>query len=162
VRLKGGSASQNLGFASRPFILVPIFLATLAVRQQDQTITFRSAAEMLDTFGMRQGGSQYRRLLGAFQRVFGATIFFGTDTQPDKAAAVHQVRFDFMAEVRIWYSRDPAQQSLPGDCQDMIVLSDEFYREAHGQKGEKASPEGPTPRSRSDECQQDLVSDLER
>ena len=172
VRLKRESARQNLGFASRPFILcglpvkkpavgtllherrngqfllqvtghpnyglpwgqdrlVPIFLATLAVRQQKQTITFRSAAEMLDTFGMQQGGSQYRRLLGAFQRVFGATIFFGTDTQRNKAAVVHQVRFSFMAEARIWYSRDPAQQSLPGDYQNMIVLSDEFFREIH-------------------------------
>jgi hypothetical protein len=36
--------------------LVPIFLATLAMRQQKQTITFRSAAEMLDVFGMQQGG----------------------------------------------------------------------------------------------------------
>jgi hypothetical protein len=170
VRLKRGSASQNLGFASRPFILcglpvkrpaagvllherrngqfflqvtghpnyglpwgqdrlVPIFLATLAVRQQKQTITFRSAAEMLDTFGMQQGGSQYRRLLGAFQRVFGATIFFGTDTQLDKAAVLHHVRFNFMSEARIWYSRDPAQQNLPGDCQNTIVLSEQFYRE---------------------------------
>ena len=32
--------------------LVPIFLATLAVRQQSQTIRFKSAAQMLDTFGM--------------------------------------------------------------------------------------------------------------
>lgn len=45
-----------------------------------QTITFETAAEMLDTFGMPQGGSQYRRLIDAFKRVFGATIFFGTDT----------------------------------------------------------------------------------
>jgi hypothetical protein len=30
---------------------------------------------------MQQGGSQYRRLIEAFQRVFGANIFFGTDTQ---------------------------------------------------------------------------------
>jgi hypothetical protein len=109
VRLKRESASQNVGFASRPFVLcglpikrpskgvlmherrngrfllqvtghqqygvpwgqdrlVPIFLATLAMRQQKQTITFRSAAEMLDVFGMQQGGSQYRRLIAAFQR----------------------------------------------------------------------------------------------
>jgi hypothetical protein len=47
--------------------LVPIFLATLAMRQQKQTITFRSAAEMLDVFGMQQGGSQYRRLIAAFR-----------------------------------------------------------------------------------------------
>ena len=109
--------------------LVPLFLATLAVRQQRRTIRFSSALEMLETFGMQQGGSQYRRLIGAFQRIFGATIFFGTDTQRDKAAVVHQARFNFMTEARIWYSRGPAQQNLPGDCQNMIVLSEEFYRE---------------------------------
>ena len=59
--------------------LVPIFLATLAVRRQSRTIRFANAAEMLDTFGMPHGGAQYRRLIAAFQRIFGATIFFGTD-----------------------------------------------------------------------------------
>jgi hypothetical protein len=39
---------------------------------------------MLDTFGMQQGGSQYRRLIAAFQRIFGATIFFGTETQKQR------------------------------------------------------------------------------
>jgi hypothetical protein len=128
VRLHRKGATQNLGFASRPFVLcglpikrpakgvlmherrnaqfllqvtghpqygvpwgqdrlVPIFLATLAMRQQKQTITFHSAAEMLDVFGMQQGGSQYRRLIAAFQRVFGATIFFGTDAQREKATS---------------------------------------------------------------------------
>ena len=47
--------------------LVPIFLAALAVRQRSQKTTFRSAAEMLDLFGMQQGGSQYHRLIAAFQ-----------------------------------------------------------------------------------------------
>jgi len=56
--------------------LVPIFLATLAVRQQNQTIRFKSAAQMLDTFGMAKGGKEYRRLVAAFERIFGATIFF--------------------------------------------------------------------------------------
>jgi len=106
VRERRETANQNLGFASRPFVLcglpirqpakgsliherrnghfvlqvtghpsyglpwgqdrlVPIFLATIAVRKQSRTITFRSAAEMLDAFGMQQDGSQYRRLLGA-------------------------------------------------------------------------------------------------
>ena len=46
--------------------LVPIFLATLATRQQSPRVTFPSAADMLDTFGMGQGGSQYRRLIAAF------------------------------------------------------------------------------------------------
>lgn len=109
--------------------LVPIFLATLAMRQQKQTITFRSAAEMLDVFGMQQGGSQYRRLIAAFQRVFGATIFFGTDTQRERATVMHQARFNFMREARIWYSRDPNQEILPGGFENEIVLSDEFFRE---------------------------------
>jgi Plasmid encoded RepA protein len=42
---------------------------------------------------------------------------------------VHRARFNFMSEARIWYSRDPEQTLLPGDCQNVIVLSDEFYRE---------------------------------
>jgi len=85
--------------------LVPLYLATLAVRQQSETITFDSGAEMLDTFGLQQGGSQYRRLIEAFQRVFGATIFFGTNTHV-KTAVFHQVRFNFMSEARIWYGRN--------------------------------------------------------
>jgi hypothetical protein len=109
--------------------LVPIFLATLAIRQQKPTITFRSAAEMLDVFGLQQGGTQYRRLIASFQRVFGATIFFGTDIQREKASVMHQSRFNFMREARIWYSRDPNQETLPDSFENEIVLSDEFFRE---------------------------------
>jgi hypothetical protein len=48
--------------------IVPIFLATLAVQQKSKTIQFKSAAEMLETFGMSKGGKEYRRLVGAFER----------------------------------------------------------------------------------------------
>jgi len=109
--------------------LVPLFLATLAARQRSRRITFATAAEMLDTFGMQQGGSQYRRLVAAFQRIFGATIFFGTDTHRSMSPVVHEARFHFMSEARIWYSRDLSQQSLPGDCQNLVVLTEEFYQE---------------------------------
>jgi hypothetical protein len=108
--------------------LVPIFLATLATRQKSPRVTFPSAVEMLDTFGMQQGGSQYRRLVAAFERIFGATIFFGTDTQVDTAAVVRQCRFNFMTEATIWYSRDLRQAGLPGG-ENVVVLTDEFYRE---------------------------------
>ncbi|MFL6448512.1 MAG: replication protein RepA [Bryobacteraceae bacterium] len=106
---------------------MPLLLATLAVRQQKQTITFRSAAQMLETFSMQQGGSQYRRLVCAFQRPFGATIFFGTDTQRQRALVTHQARFNFLREARIWYSRDPNQALLPGGFDNGIVLTDEFF-----------------------------------
>ncbi len=60
----------------------------------------------IDTFSLHQGGPRYRRLVGCFQRIFGTTIFFGTDSQRVPAAVVHQIRFSFMAEARIWYPRD--------------------------------------------------------
>lgn len=101
--------------------LVPIFLATLAVRQKSQTVRFRSAAEILELFGMSKGGKEYRRLVAAFERIFGATIFFGTDHQSGTTRVVHRARFNFMREATIWYA------DAGGD--NMITLSDEFYAE---------------------------------
>jgi hypothetical protein len=34
-----------------------------------------------------------------------------------------------MSEARIWYGRNFDQPHLPGDCQNVIVLTPEFYRE---------------------------------
>ncbi len=109
--------------------IVPIYLATLAVRQQSQTIRFRTAAEMLETFGMHKGGKEYRRLVAAFERIFGATIFFGTDTLSGTAKVVQRSRFSFFREAQIWYSRDPDQYPVSDQFENVIVLSDEFYRE---------------------------------
>jgi hypothetical protein len=109
--------------------LVPILLSTMAVQQKSQSIRFRSGAEMLDTFGMAKGGKEYRRLVAAFERIFGATIFFGTDAQGPRARVVHRSRFNFLREAQIWYNRDPAQPCLSEEYANVIVLSDEFYRE---------------------------------
>ena len=75
--------------------LVPIFLATLAVRQQSQTIRFRSAAQMLDIFGMAKGGKEYRRLVAAFERIFAATIFFGTESTRRQARVIQRSKIQF-------------------------------------------------------------------
>lgn len=109
--------------------IVPIFLATLAVQQKSQVIRFRSASEMLETFGMHKGGKEYRRLVAAFERIFGATIFFGTDTFRGKAKVVHRSRFNFLREAQIWYNRDENQPVLSEEFENVIVLSDEFYQE---------------------------------
>ena len=108
--------------------IVPIFLATLAVRQQSQTIRFRTAAEMFETFGMHKGGKEYLRLIAAFERIFGATIFFGTDGFGLKARVVQRSRFSFFSEAQIWHSRDPDRCPLSDQFENVIVLSDEFYR----------------------------------
>jgi hypothetical protein len=109
--------------------LVPIYLATLAVQQKSQTVRFKSGADMLETFGMQKGGKEYKRLVGAFERIFGATIFFGTDAMAGKAKMVQRSRFNFLQEAHIWYDRNLDQHSLPDPFENVIVLSDEFYRE---------------------------------
>ncbi len=109
--------------------IVPIFLATLAIRQKSQTIRFKTAAEMLETFGMHKGGKEYRRLVAAFERIFGATIFFGTDSLGARAMVVQRSRFNFLREAQIWYNRRPDQRVLGDEFENTITLSDEFYRE---------------------------------
>src|SRR5678815_3455316 len=107
--------------------LVPIFLATMAVKQQSPTIRFRSASILLDWFGLSKGGKEYRRLVAAFERIFGATIFFGTDTTRPTARLVHRARFSFLREAHIWYHRD-GRATEP--LENVVVLSEEFYAEA--------------------------------
>jgi len=75
--------------------LVPIFLATLAIRQKSPRITFESAARMLDAFAMQQGGTQYRRLVGAFQRIFG---------QPSSSAPTRNVSVRRLSTVHVLIS----------------------------------------------------------
>ena len=89
--------------------LARIFLASLAVHQKSRAVRIRSAAEMLDTFGLAKGGKEYRRLVAAFERIFGATIFFGTYQMHDAAHVVHRSRFNFIREAEIWCHRIPEE-----------------------------------------------------
>jgi hypothetical protein len=61
--------------------------------------------------------------------VFGATIFFGTDKQRPKARVIHKARFNFVREVELWYERDQDQKFLPGNFQNKVVLTEEFFSE---------------------------------
>jgi len=157
VRLKHEEAKQNLVFASRPFVLcgLPVkrpqsgqllherlngnFLLQVTGHPHLSGHPRHSSTEPSDPVSqrsrnaghvrMQQGGTQYRRLVAAFQRIFEATIFFGTDSQREKAMVVHHARFSFMSEARIWYSRHSGQETLPCEFQNEIVLSDEFFKE---------------------------------
>jgi hypothetical protein len=101
--------------------LVPIFLATMAVRQQSKTIRFKSASVLLETFGMAKGGKEYRRVVAAFERIFGATMFFGTEPA-STPRVIHRARFNFLSEATLWYQRDSAGENV-------ITLSEEFFAE---------------------------------
>jgi hypothetical protein len=78
---------------------------------------------------MHKGGREYRRLVEAFERIFGATIFFGTDTLRGKAKVVSRSRFNFLREAQIWYNRSDDQPPAADGFENVIVLSDEFYQE---------------------------------
>jgi hypothetical protein len=54
--------------------LIPIWVATLALRQKSRDADFDSAAQMLDFFRLPKDGFHYRRLVEAFKGVFGATL----------------------------------------------------------------------------------------
>lgn len=119
--------------------IVPIVPATLAVQQESQTIRFRTAAKMLETFGMHKGGKEYRRLIAAFERIFGATIFFGADTFRGTAEFIRRSRFNFLREAQIWYNRRT----------DQPVLSEEFETCSTSSCGVRIGASWPKARKRS-------------
>jgi len=114
--------------------IVPIFLATMAVRQQSPVLRFKSAAQMLETFGMQKGGKEYRRLIQAFERIFGATIFFGTHEDRPTARVITKGRFNFLRKAKLWYTRDTETTALGEEFENEIVLSEEFYSEINAHR----------------------------
>jgi hypothetical protein len=78
---------------------------------------------------MGKGGWEYRRLIAAFERIFGATMFFGTDSLTAKAKVVHRLRFNFFRQAQIWYNRAADESVFSRNVENVIVLSDEFFQE---------------------------------
>jgi hypothetical protein len=66
----------------------------------------------------------------AFQRIFAATIFFGTKQETKKHTVVESDRFHFMDSMRLWFN-GTAEAESPGDesPHKMIALSEAFYQE---------------------------------
>ena len=57
---------------------------------------------------MHKGGKEYCRLIAAFERIFGATIFFGTDSLRGAAKLIHRSRFNFLREAQCRRSSESA------------------------------------------------------
>jgi hypothetical protein len=84
---------------------------------------------MLEMFGMQKGGKEYRRLVAGIERIFGSTIFFGSEQAAEGASLFSRARFHFVRETHIWFDRDPSRIHLAGGRENIVVLSDEFFRE---------------------------------
>jgi hypothetical protein len=109
--------------------LIPIWVATLAVQQKSRTVNFESAAQMLDFFHLSKDGRHYRRIVQAFQRVFAATIFFGTDDQPARHHLADSARFHFFDKLHLWFHDHDQPVPASDTAENTITLSEAFYRE---------------------------------
>ena len=81
---------------------------------------------MLDYFDLPKNGYHYHRIVHGFQRVFGATIFFGTEEQRQKAIIVDAARFHFFDRMCIWYNRDGTENHKDEESENTIALSVSF------------------------------------
>jgi hypothetical protein len=111
--------------------LVPIWVATRAVRQKSRTVLFHSAAEILDDFGLPKDGPHYHRLVDGFKRIFASSVYFGTDEGGGTRNSVWDYRrFHFFDRLRLWC--DPAADDVcdpAGSDTNVICLSEAFWQE---------------------------------
>jgi hypothetical protein len=122
------TSNSPLGLPFGQDRLIPLWVSTLAIRQQNRIVTFDSAADLLREFGLTLGGTHYRRIVQGFERIFDATIFFGSEGTSGAARYVDRSRFNFFDRMRLWYLDD--NPGLPGeDFQNVIVLSEQFWNE---------------------------------
>jgi Plasmid encoded RepA protein len=72
-------------------------------------------------------------MMRGFQRLFAATIFFGTEEDPERKLLIDRSRFHFFDQLRLWFDadyRDAAASSHSGEARDNVVtLSEAFYSE---------------------------------
>jgi hypothetical protein len=109
--------------------LIPIWVATLAVQQKSRIVRFDSAAQMLDFFRLSKDGRHYRRIVQGFQRVFAATIFFGTDDERGGNRIADWARFHFFERIRLWFHYNGQPAPADDTAENTITLSEAFYKE---------------------------------
>ena len=114
--------------------LIPIWIATLALRQRSRIVRFSTASEMLDFFHLFKDGKRYRRIMQGFQRVFAATTFFGTNDESDGKLVLDWARFHFFDHLHLWFHKGEAEPNPPSIDENVVVLSDAFYEEINGHR----------------------------
>jgi hypothetical protein len=108
--------------------LIPLWVATQAVRWRSRTVEFESAAQILNEWGLPLNGAHYRRLADGFRRVFASTIFFGTSEERARSEVWDCGRLHFFERMRIWFRQEPS-----GSCaavkRNLVTLSEAFWEE---------------------------------
>ena len=68
-------------------------------------------------------------MVEAFKRVFGATIFFGTEEQSAAKTLTDWTRFHFLDRMQLWYSANGCSIGQSESNENVITLSEAFYSE---------------------------------
>jgi hypothetical protein len=124
-----GHPDYGLPFGQDRLLL--LWIATMAVWQKTREIHFRSAAAILEAFGLPKDGRYYKRLIAGFERIFYSTFFFSNDQQVGEATIMERQSFRFVKDAKLWYAEPDAPQSeaVQPRPENVIVLSEEFWRE---------------------------------
>lgn len=110
--------------------LIPLWTATLAVKKKSRVVHFNGAAQLLDFLQFPKDGLHYRRIIEGCQRIFAASIFFGTDEEQEGGKVFDWARFHFFDHMRLWFNRADFQNSPgPDRAENVITLSEGFYEE---------------------------------
>ena len=110
--------------------LIPLWFATLAVRQMSKTTQFQSAAEILEEFDLPRDGPHYKRLEDGFKRVFSSTIYFGSELTVGRNQLWDFRRFHFFDQMQIWYAKEGATLRNRFPDGNVVVLSQPFWEES--------------------------------
>jgi hypothetical protein len=121
-----GHPEYGLPFGQDRLLL--IWIATMATWQKDRVIRFRSAASILETFGLPKDGRYYKRLIAGFERIFYSTFYFASEDQDAQAVVITRTSFRFVKHLRLWCFREGPREHC-GSQENVIVLSEEFWRE---------------------------------
>jgi len=120
-----GDPEYGLPFGQDRLLL--IWIASLATWQKSHIVRFKSAASILESFGLAKDGRYYKRLIAGFERIFYATLFFSSDQQNSERVVIERHSFRFVRGVRLWCNENG---NPPGEsAENMIVLSEEFWEE---------------------------------
>jgi hypothetical protein len=110
--------------------LIPIWIATLAVKQQSRTAQFAHGTEILRFFHFPTDGRYYERIIHGFKRIFAATVFFGTDGESNAKPLFEWARFHFFDDAQLWFNRPESDSFIrPGEWRNTVTLSESFYAE---------------------------------
>jgi len=104
-----GHPDYGLPFGQDRLLL--IWIASVATWQKTRVIRFRSAATILETFGLPKDGRYYKRLIAGFERIFYSTFFFASDEEVAEKVVITQTSFRFVSTLKLWYLRGAYKDS---------------------------------------------------